>query len=211
MFQFNLKRFTFVLLCLSFGAGLFARCALRSVSQNQKESLGSDKAKILPCFPSGFNKPISEIKVSDGKTIYYEITASSKKSSRNDSFYAFYFKVIDSKCYHLNKEQQIGSRLLYMPEKVAVEMVYLRYNKSFQKCLSKSSKSKCIEIFEKEINQAYQLGPGGAFLYPEDVIALKKLGIKTDKATVIKNQEDFDNLRSRELKKAKPGNLPGKE
>jgi hypothetical protein len=200
MFRSNLKKITFVLLCFSFGAGLLARCAMRSFSKDPEQSVQNVNSSSLSCFPKGFKKPQTEIKVLDGQTAYYEITASSEKAKRDDVFYTFYFKVVNSKCYYLNKDQQVGSRLLYMPQKVAIEMVYGRYKQAFQDCVKKNSRTKCVELFEQEINLPYKEGPGAAFLYPEDVIALKKLGIRTNQATVIKTQEEFNNLRKRELK-----------
>ncbi len=166
----------------------------------------------LSCYPDRYGKPKQLKKFAFNGAVYYEVYASSKDESQastfepqDSPFAIFYFRTKLGECKFLNPHDQIGSRLLYMPEPVALHFSKLLFQSAFEDCLKQNAnspnpKQHCIKSFEESINVPAEVSSEGTdFFYPEDVEVLNNMGIRTDKALVITTPSDFAEIRRRHI------------
>lgn len=169
------------------------------------QTLLASNVSELACYPQRYGKPEQINKFPFGGIVYYEVQASLKDEIKDSLIEILYFKTSPKGCQWLNPEDQIGSRLLYMPKPVALHFAKLQYQPPFNRCLKQNAqnpnpKQHCVKIFEADINVPPELmAEENHFLYPEEVEVLNQLGIKTDKALVITKPSELGEAWRKQL------------
>lgn len=163
---------------------LLVSCSQLIVKQIQTNSAVAGQTKAFEsCYPKGYSRPTNSVSVvskSDGQT-YWEIKTSSEENNLNSSFIWLNFRTNKyGKCEFLSNTQP-GQRLKYIPRDAAIELAKLHYkpylNKFLNKCTIKTSRDQCLKEFAMLFMEPESPGNERTIVPPEDVEALRELGV----------------------------------
>lgn len=149
------------------------------------------------CYPTTFypSKEVWHVQA-DGYR-YYEVIAKARFPT-STTFYTLYILTGENTCKWLNRNDFSSGRLKYMPSTVAIALAKLRYSQIIQNNCNGSLPEganlvRCTKQLEDAINQAPNwASPQIDYLFPEDAMALNKLGVKTNKVLVVESIQDFE-------------------
>ena len=142
------------------------------------------KSTLPSCYPSTTNSsPFEQYSVTKNskKYSYFSASRTSDFSEMNTQDVILIEEDSRKQCKFLNKKDQYISLLAYVPEDVAIALEKHRYSKAISKI--------GLKAYQKEIDK--NKSPHWSepeFFFPEDVKALKELGVKIPKSAVIVNQ-----------------------
>ena len=147
-------------------------------------ALAKPKSNLPSCYPTEIDAPPSAqyFALKKGEKYIYYIASQLNDKSQSPSVKVILIKEsIDGHCQLLNKTDQLVSLLAFMPQDVAVNLSRQQFNKSISKIGLKAYQDRLNDIQTPE-------DPNPDFYFPEQVMALKELGLKVPKSTVIVNQ-----------------------
>jgi hypothetical protein len=145
--------------------------------------LGINAYGFRGCYPSTYDTPQLIRQVQVGDVTYYEIVATSR-DPRAKSISTLHIRTEREACAWLNRAQPT-KRLSYMPNDVAVSFAEAHYRPMFERCLN-AARSFKIQNSEIYCRQDMEKGLSGLpkkqqIFYPEEIAALKLLGINPSK------------------------------
>lgn len=159
------------------------------------------KEVIYRCFPTTFY-PSSEVwYVQADKYRYYEVVAKARFPT-STTFSTLYIVTGENTCKWLNRNDFTSGRLKYMPSAVAIALAKLRYSQIIKNCNGSLPENVNHTVCIKQLEDAINRPPNWAspqidYLFPEDAIALNKLGVKTDKVLVVQSIQDLEYRKKR--------------
>uniref|UniRef100_B8HZ11 Uncharacterized protein n=1 Tax=Cyanothece sp. (strain PCC 7425 / ATCC 29141) TaxID=395961 RepID=B8HZ11_CYAP4 len=152
------------------------------------------------CYPTTFYSPQQVRYVDAGNGYRYYEAIAQPRFETSGPYATLYIRTSGQTCKWLNRNDLASGRLTFMPEPVAIALAKLQYSELLDQCRASltqgSGFGSCTEQLESEINQppdwtAAQIN----YLFPDDALALKELGIKTDRVLVVRSVQELENLR----------------
>lgn len=180
-----------------------------ATQQPAAHTLLAGQKSELPCYPNTFAKARIINQFTFKGSTYYEVYAPPKNDPNSTYLSILYFRTSIKGCELLNPNTVIGSRLLYMPEPVALHFARLRFQTLLDQCLQErvgqiNAREHCRRKLESLINVPGDVKAEGIeFLYPEDVEALRQMGIKANQVFVIKTEKDLQELWLKKIRRNK--------
>ena len=147
-------------------------------------ALAKPKSNLPSCYPTEIDSPPLEQYsiVKKGERYTYFIAPQLNDKSQTQSVEAILIKEnIDGLCQVLSKRDKFVSLLAYLPQDIAVNLVRQGFKKKISKIGLKSFQTRLNNVQADE-------DPNPTFYFPEEIIALKDLGIMIPKKTLIVNQ-----------------------
>ena len=163
-------------------------------------ALAKPKSNLPDCYPSETNGPPFEkytVRKNRARYTYYGASRLSDRDQMHSLDIILIKQDIYGKCEFLNKENQYISLLAYVTEDVAVDLEKQRFKKKIDKVGLKA-----YQVYLD--NDRASESPNLSFYFPEQVMALKEMGVRIPKNTIIVNQtceNDFlDPYNKRKIK-----------
>ena len=147
-------------------------------------ALAKPKSSLPRCYPSEIDGPPLEqysVQRRGAKYTYYIASQLNDKSQSPSTDVVLIKERFDGRCQILNKTSQLVSLLAFVPQDIAVNLAKQQLNKIISKIGLKTYQARLNNIQVSE-------DPNPYFYFPEQVMALKELGLKIPKNIVIVNQ-----------------------
>ena len=147
-------------------------------------ALAKPKSNLPSCYPTKIDgPPLKQYSVQKkGEKYTYYIASQLSDKSQTPSVEVMLIKEsIDGLCQVLSKRDQFVSLLAYVPQDIAVDLVKQGFEKNILKIGLKAFQARLDNVRTDE-------DPNPHFYFPEEIIALKELGIRIPKKTIVVNQ-----------------------